>query len=349
MAKFGIMKTALQSALLTFLFCLLSGTMAAQFSCNYIAYSASPNFTSGGQYMFMQSHYNPGYVGWKNQPTWWVSGKLNSETSLGVRGNGNQFNVNWQGQFPEWKSNLGVVFNYEQFNDNRGENSAGNNADRYDFKQWKLGLQHNFMFDIGDGKAQAGFGVALLKYADIFTGNQGGLVNEYKYRPNVDVGLLASWGNFEIGAAVLHSNEPAFRGNQAAGGVDRNAQFRRVSYIQTSYEFLVGEKFYIKPNFLMRQLIGQGSTNSCGVSMDIGVLFNLNDSVFASYSWGYHKQNYPHSVMVAYRTLGGYQISASMDFSSTTGRDRSRFEIGFGLYLFGEYYDDEEDETPELR
>jgi len=299
--------------------------------------------------MFMQSQYNPGYVGWENQPTWWVSAKRNTESTLGVRGNGSQFNLNWQGQFPEWKSNLGVVFNYEQFNDNRGETSTnGTNGDRYDFKQWKLGLQHNFMFDIGNGKAQAGFGVSLMKFADIFTSNQGGLVNEYKFRPNVDVGLLAVFGNFEIGASVLHSNEPSFR-DISAGFADRNAQFKRISYLQSSYEFQIGEMFYIKPNFMMRQLIGQGTINSCGVSIDAGVLFNLNDTVFASYSWGYHKQDYPHSVMVAYRLLSGYQISASMDISGNSGRERSRFEIGFGVYLFGEYYDDEEEETPEVR
>ncbi len=313
--------------------------LAAQWSCNNLAYTLAPNFTGSNQYYFMQSHFNPAYAGDVSQPSWWASIKQNKENN----GNGQQYNFSWQGQFPEYKSNLGVIFNYERFNDTRTEVNPNSNNDIYDFKQWKLGVQHNYEFEVGSGTVRAGFGISLLRYADVYSGNTAGLVGEYKYRPNVDIGFRGRWGNFEFGVSALHSNEPNFRGETTQViGLNKQAQFRRISYIHTAYEFTLGEAFYLKPSVQVRQLIGQRSYNSCGLSADASLQLNYNDSFFLAYSFRYHYQQYPHSIMLAYRTLGGYQFSASMDLPKGGTGERRRFEVGIGIFLFGDYYEEEE-------
>jgi len=338
----------------------------------------NPYFTPFSQYYFQQSMINPAYVGNENQPQFWGS-LQNSKEEFGK---GKAYNALIQGRMYTAPINYGFIFGYEDFNDSRLLENFARRGDfrqwmagiqaSFDFDVGEAGI------------GRVGLTGALMRYRtepieldSLVTGGQTSDQNLRKILPSLDIGVVLIYGDFEMGMSVTNSNQPKLsRTTVALGAGGNNAVFRRSSYITFLYNWKIAETLSLHPQILFRlgdgQLGGGGigqnpnvpgqvpqnsGVNLNGMSIDLTMLVNYYDLAFLGMSYkpplgqanalDFVYKHYMGTIMTGLRIANAYQVSLSWDLNrpNIINKERYRkFEVGFGAFLFDDFYFVEEEE-----
>lgn len=348
----------------------------------------NPYFTPFSQYYFQQSMLNPAYVGNENQPQYWLSYQSSQEPSgTGLNaglGDGRALSSLIQGRMYSVPINYGVILNYEEFDDPLDTTDVIGFRNRGDFKQWQAGLQASFDFDVGEkGIGRVGLTGSVIYLNNCRTnpqlcGRDVGADILRKYAPNLDIGIILIYGNFELGMSVVNSSQPSLGlrtpgttgggGGIGGGGVvggTSNSTFRRTSYISMLYNWDLNSTFSLHPQMLLRMGDGRlnpmvnaggGGVNLSGVSLDLTMILNYYDLFFLGYSYkpnlssgtaltGFAYTNYFSTIMAGVRIADAYQISVAWDLVRPDISNKNKYrklEVGIGAFLFQGFYFEEE-------
>ncbi len=246
----------------------------------------TPKFKPFSQYYYQQAYYNPAYIGNDSQPQYWFSTRTTQEPNLS-RGRSYNALANWS--MIKIPISWGVVFAYEDFQDNTYDSTIDSLASSRDFTEWQLGLQTSFDFDMGEeGLGKIGFTGTAVRLRNAGTTASLNGQNPRNFVFNMDVGVLAVYNRFKLGFSMVHSNEPNYfggggintssggntgggigvgggisTGGSSSGGGNFLSRFRRTGYFHASFDWRLTESLTFTPQIFARQIIGQnGNLNN---------------------------------------------------------------------------------------
>ncbi len=307
-------------------------------------------FEHNHQFFWTQTIYNPAYAGHESQPTFYAVsqlGRANFDTAPQL------YNVAWQTSV----DNLGfaLIANYS--------NLDPNNSTRMGLIAGQFSLEFD-AFDSFNAKAGLGFGALHYNNEVVDPTNPNAsttmqVENNVPFaRYNADIGILLYNDNFRLGISLIHNNEPEFNFfnteyiyqnfNGGISSFDPTTVFRNRNYITFAYDIYSGDLKFTPSIFTRVYALTFDSTNrrrtnsNDNFRLDANLTASLREEFFLGASY-IKDVNYIGSVNAAYRTIGGFQVSASFSIpKAETPEGFLQFELGLGWFPQWEDDDDEE-------
>jgi len=302
-------------------------------------------FEHNHQFFYTQTIYNPAYVGHESQPSFYAVSQIGKTN----RASPQLYNVVWQTNF----DNLGVglIGNYSNIDSNNSARMA------------LLAAQFSMDFEaFSNLRSRAGLGFGMLHYKNDVVdptnpnASTANVVpnNEPFAKYNADIGILLYNDNFRLGISMVHNNQPEFNFfnadyiyqnyNGTLSSFDRKTVFRNRNYITMAYDIDAGDLTFT-PSVLVRVYAityGAGSNRQLSSDdnfrMDANVTAAYRDQIYFGASY-IKDLNYLLGINLAYRTIGGFQISGAYSLpKSDTPDGFSQFELGLGWFPQWEDY-----------